>query len=337
MSLNASNRGVRLSIEPLEDRCTPSTWLGDHPAIARGHLGKPPATSVALLASHKHHHTVPITMSTHITSDGSNQLTLSGVGTHLGRFTGRGVIEHFAQVGGEVTAGGTFTMRVANGDRLFGTFSISLNLANERGSETVRFTGGTGRYAGVTGQVSQTCESTFDPVTHAFVCEAKGSGDLDFSHSRRCLPSTNPAITINDLAVEEGHSGQTALVFTVTLSKASNKPVSVNYATADGTAEAGSDYVAKAGTLTFAPGEKVKTITVLVNGDTEIEAHERFTVNLSGAKNASIADAQGVGSVYNDDLLPGTAIDPYTGLLYVPADPPPDNGGNDPDGPYYHQ
>jgi hypothetical protein len=360
MSPNASNRGVRLSIEPLEDRCTPSTWLGDHPAIARGHLGKTPATTVAHLASHQDHHTVPITMSTHITSDGSNQLTLSGVGTHLGRFTGRGVIEHFAQVGGEVTAGGTFTMRVANGDRLFGTFSISLNLANERGSETVRFTGGTGRYAGVTGQVSQTCESTFDPVTHAFVCEAKGSGDLDFSHSRRCLPSTNPAITINDLAVEEGCLTRlrpvlmTALVASLgfvpmalatgagaevqrPLATASNKPVSVNYATADGTAEAGSDYVAKAGTLTFAPGEKVKTITVLVNGDTEIEAHERFTVNLSGAKNASIADAQGVGSVYNDDLLPGTAIDPYTGLLYVPADPPPDNGGNDPDGPYYHQ
>jgi hypothetical protein len=151
----------------------------------------------------------------------------------------------------------------------------------------------------------------------------------------RCLPSASPAITITDAVVEEDNSGQTALVFTVTLSKASSKLVSVNYATADGTAEAGSDFASKAGTLTFAPGEKAKTITVLVNGDTDIEAHERFTVNLSGARNASIADAQGVGSIYNDDLLPGTAIDPGTGLLYVPADPPPGDGGCDPNGPYF--
>src|SRR4029078_13007426 len=97
---------------------------------------------------------------------------------------------------------------------------------------------------------------------------------------------------------------------------------------------AGSDYISRAGTLTFAQGETTKTIVVLVNGDTDIEAHEAFTVNLSRALNASIADAQGVGTIYNDDLLPGTAIDPGTGLLYVPADPPPPDDCS-PDGPYF--
>lgn len=152
----------------------------------------------------------------------------------------------------------------------------------------------------------------------------------------RCLPSVNPALTISDAVVEEGQSGQTAIVFTVSLSKTSSKPVSVNFATADGTAEAGSDYASKAGLLTFAPGEKSKSIKVLVNGDSDIEAHEWFAVNLSGARNASVSDSQARGSIYNDDLLPGAAIDPYTGLLYLPADPPADDGSPDPNGPYFY-
>src|SRR3954447_7320880 len=81
----------------------------------------------------------------------------------------------------------------------------------------------------------------------------------------RCLPSGNPLITIDDASLAEGNAGQTALVFTVHLSKASSKPVTVTFATAAGTAEAGSDFVARAGSLTFAPGETTRTIAVLVN------------------------------------------------------------------------
>jgi chitinase len=125
----------------------------------------------------------------------------------------------------------------------------------------------------------------------------------------RCLPSGNPAISISDADVYEGNSGQTATVFTVSLSKASSKEVSVKYATADGTATAADhDYVRASGTLTFAPGETTKTITVLVNGDTKVEPNETFSVNLSGARNATIADAQGVGTILNDDrpVSPGS-------------------------------
>lgn len=159
----------------------------------------------------------------------------------------------------------------------------------------------------------------------------------------RCLLSGNPALfSINDVGLTEGHAGQTALVFTVSLSKARSKPVTVNFVTADGpstsshgAASAGSDYVSRAGTLTFAPGERTKTITVLVNGDEEIERHERFSVNLTGAKGALIADAQGIGTIYNDDCPPGMAIDRYTGLPYVPVWTQPDDGGPSPDGPYF--
>jgi hypothetical protein len=110
-----------------------------------------------------------------------------------------------------------------------------------------------------------------------------------------------PNITISDVSKAEGRSGSTMFVFTVTLSAPSAIPVIVNYATADGTAAAGSDYEAAAGTLTFAPGETTKTITIKVKGDRTKEADETFVVNLSGASSAVILDPQGLGTILNDD------------------------------------
>ncbi len=78
--------------------------------------------------------------------------------------------------------------------------------------------------------------------------------------------------------------------------------VTVKYATANGTATAGSDYAAVPSTLlTFAPGQTSKTVTVNVAGDTIKETNETFTVNLSGASGATIFDGQGVGTILNDD------------------------------------
>src|SRR5439155_11987971 len=71
-----------------------------------------------------------------------------------------------------------------------------------------------------------------------------------------------PSISINDASVEEGSSGTTRRSFVVTLSMSVTWNVSVAYATADGTAKAGSDYAAAQGTLAFPPGEKTKTIEV---------------------------------------------------------------------------
>jgi Ca2+-binding RTX toxin-like protein len=78
--------------------------------------------------------------------------------------------------------------------------------------------------------------------------------------------------------------------------------VSVNYATADGTATAPGDYTQTSGTLSFAPLETTKTVTVQAKGDVQVEPDETFFVNLSSPANATIADNQGKGTVQDDDL-----------------------------------
>ncbi|MCE9563258.1 MAG: hypothetical protein K8U57_14535 [Planctomycetes bacterium] len=112
---------------------------------------------------------------------------------------------------------------------------------------------------------------------------------------------TSPTITIGDVSQSEGNSGLTTFSFPVTLSAASGATTTVDYATADGTATDGSDYTGVTGTVTFAPGETSKTITVNVIGDIVDESDETFTVNLSKASNATIASGTGTGTIVNDD------------------------------------
>src|SRR5206468_2272427 len=95
----------------------------------------------------------------------------------------------------------------------------------------------------------------------------------------------------------------TNAVFTVTLSPAAALPVTVTFATTGGSATSGADFVASAGTLTFAPGITQKTIVVPIVGDTVTESDETFFVTLSNATNATIATAQGTGTIVNDDVV----------------------------------
>ncbi|MBU8874849.1 hypothetical protein KQ910_13820 [Reyranella sp. MMS21-HV4-11] len=121
--------------------------------------------------------------------------------------------------------------------------------------------------------------------------------------------ATLPALSVGDVSLREGDSGTAELMFVVTLDRAANGPVTVNYATANGTASAGSDYAALTGTLTFAAGETSKMVHVAVNGDIAVEANETFSLTLSGATGATIADATAVGQINDDD----TQQDPGNG------------------------
>lgn len=110
------------------------------------------------------------------------------------------------------------------------------------------------------------------------------------------------AVSVGDASIAEGNAGVQLLTFTVTRA-GSDEAFTVDYATANGTATAGSDYVAVSGTLTFDVGETTKTVTVQVSGDTVVETNESFFLNLSNPTNgASIADGQGVGTITNDDF-----------------------------------
>jgi VCBS repeat-containing protein len=116
---------------------------------------------------------------------------------------------------------------------------------------------------------------------------------------------TQPTISIDNVSHAEGNAGTVSHTFTVTLSNPSYQTVTVNYATADGSATTASgDYAAASGTLTFAPGEISKTITVLANGDTTFEGDETFTVTLSTPTNATITTGTGTGTIVNDDAAP---------------------------------
>jgi hypothetical protein len=122
-----------------------------------------------------------------------------------------------------------------------------------------------------------------------------------------------PTLSVNSVSVAEGNAGTTSATFTVTLSAASGQTVTVDFATADGTATAADgDYVPVTGTVTFAPGQTTRTFTVTVNGDTRNEADETFVVNLSAPTNASIATGTGTGTITNDDPVPTLSVDSVT-------------------------
>jgi probable HAF family extracellular repeat protein len=115
------------------------------------------------------------------------------------------------------------------------------------------------------------------------------------------VPGGTPTVSIGDVSVTEGNSGTTNAIFTVTLSAPASGPVSVNFATANGSATAGTDYLASSGTLTFAPGQTTAQVAVAVHGDTSAEPNENFQVNLSAAVGAIIADGQGIGAIVDDE------------------------------------
>ncbi|MFM8380313.1 MAG: S8 family serine peptidase [Planctomycetia bacterium] len=147
--------------------------------------------------------------------------------------------------------------------------------------------------------IRQAILSTATPTSSLAGRTATG-GRLNAAAALNAAPAVG--ISISGGSVTEGNTGTTPLTFTVTLAAAVSSTVTVNYATANGTAAAGSDFTAASGTLTFAPGETSKTVAVAVAGDTAFESNETFSLTLSGASsNARIATASATGTIVNDD------------------------------------
>jgi hypothetical protein len=109
-------------------------------------------------------------------------------------------------------------------------------------------------------------------------------------------------VSIGACTVTEANAGTRDCVFNLTLSAPSGNTVTVDFATANGSATAPSDYVSVGGTVTFAPGEVSKQVTVQTVGDTLAEANETYSVNLSNPTNATIAGSGfGLGTITNND------------------------------------
>ena len=109
------------------------------------------------------------------------------------------------------------------------------------------------------------------------------------------------SIKINDVSVDEGNSGVTVVTFTVVAKGKGAAGAKVDYATQDNTAEAGSDYQSRSGTLSFS-GTRRQEVFVPINGDLANEPNELFSVNLTNSTGADIRDPQGLGTITDDDV-----------------------------------
>ena len=118
-------------------------------------------------------------------------------------------------------------------------------------------------------------------------------------------PPASPSISVDDVSIAEAAGNAQ---FTVTLSNAFNQAVTVQFSTADGTAEAGSDYTATNGTLTIDPGSTTGTIAVPVLDDELDEPDETFAVTLTNAINGTISDADGEATITDNDEPPGSGV-----------------------------
>ena len=116
---------------------------------------------------------------------------------------------------------------------------------------------------------------------------------------------TTPTVSIAGGSGTEGDDDD--IDFTVTLDEAASETVTVDYATSDGSAEAGDDYTAKSGTLSFSAGETSKTIAVAIEDDSENERDETFTVTLSSASGADLGTSSATGTIRNRYVAPLTA------------------------------
>ena len=148
------------------------------------------------------------------------------------------------------------------------------------------------------GEVAVTLPATTDCAAAGAVCHADGR--MLSAPASATVPG--PALSVADAQAEEGTDA--TLDFAVTLVPARTAAVTVEYATSDDTATAGSDYTATSGTLTFAAGETEKTVSVPVLDDDTDEGSETLTLRLSSAEGANIADGEATGTITNSDAIP---------------------------------
>jgi hypothetical protein len=224
----------------------------------------------------------------------------------------------------------TFTVAATGG----AAFTVGFATADGTATAGVDYVATSGTLSFAQGQTSQTISVTingdtaFEPDETFFLNLTNASNGVVIADGQGLGTLSNddpgPAgdnIFVSDVAVTEGNAGTTTATFTV--SRTGTQSFAVGFATANGTATAGADYVAASGTLTFAAGEMQKTISVLVNGDTIVEGSETFFLNLMNQTFGTIVDGQGLGTIVNDDVVPTrpTVVAVHNTTLFGSPDP----------------
>jgi len=151
-----------------------------------------------------------------------------------------------------------------------------------------------------TPEPDETFRVTLTNPRGATITHADGTGTIADDDT----PPPVPTLSIADVALSEGNQGTSVVTFTVTLSTAAPAVVTVSYATVDATAVSPVDYLGTSGELRFQPGERTKTISVNVNGDTLPEADESFAVVLLNAAGAKLDPSSASCVILNDDGAP---------------------------------
>ena len=202
-----------------------------------------------------------------------------------------------------------FTLRIASSDRL------SMMNGRRLREDVVAVSGGRATSAGRVNRRRDLWRLTVEPDSLADVTVTLAAGAACDSPAAVCtkdgraLSNTISAtvrgpvgISVADAHVEEDAGA--VLAFAVTLSRAASRALTVDYATSDGSAQAGVDYTAASGTLTFQAGESSKTVEVGVLDDAHDEGEETLTLTLSSASGGLLTDGEATGTIENRDPLP---------------------------------
>src|SRR5947208_1164945 len=221
--------------------------------------------------------------------------------------------------GGTTNAIFSVTLSAASSQTITVTYATADGTATTADNDYVAASGTVTFAPGVTSQpitVTVNGDTKFEPDETFFVNLSNPTGGATISDGQGqgtiLNDDTAPTLAIDDVIQNEGSTGgTTSFTFTVTKTGATTQSATVGFTTVDGTATGNSscataatgtpDYISQAGTLTFAPSDTIKTITVPVCADTTVELTETFTVKLSGATGATITKDTGTGTIVNDD------------------------------------
>jgi len=244
-----------------------------------------------------------------ITSAPLPSLSINDVSLTEGN-SGTKTFDFTVSMSGSNPSGASVNYATLNGTAVSGSDYVSKNdtltwAAGNTSSQTISIT--------VNGDSIEEPNETFFVIlsgaSGATITDADGSNIFATGTIENDDTTPAPSLSINDVSLTEGNSETKTFNFTVSMSGSNPDGASVSYFTANGTATAGSDYVSKNDTLTWAAGNtSSQTISITVNVDTTKEPNETFSVNLSAASGATISDGQGIGTIQNDDSGSGGSV-----------------------------